>query len=525
MSFADKLNLLIQIFSITNNQLARAIKVDPSLISRWRNGSRTAGSNSDYITALAEYFARSARMDYQRRALWELTGEKPPELSGSPEQISKVLLSWLSAADIKASGDYQIKNFMNSLVQLGAAKEPSIITDNQNIQFHLPTGKDADSDIYFGIQGKREAVIRFLSMVLAAKPCELFLMSEEDMEWLTGDREFYGHWASLLMKVVTAGSRIKIIHTVNRDTSELMKVIDKWLPIHMTGRIESYYYPKYRESLFKRTMFIAVGLAAITSTSIGDKTDSTLNFFFLDKKVLSSITEDFNTYLSECRQLMMLYTKERLSEYSQLLLELEAQSGDCITYKNTLSSLTMPDSILKKFLSYTDMCSDEKEKMLSLHRARVDAFEAYLKYNQYTEIINISSECLNGRQNMNLSSIESFINRKIEYTNVCLADHIENIVNFLKTYDNFNLIMANNLIPENRHNVFLSVKCGIGVIASKYLANDENPIIIAMNESNMTDAFANYLYDMADNIPKKQRDKNYIISILCQYRDKLTGGP
>ena len=425
MSFADKLNLLIRIFSITNNQLARAIKVDPSLISRWRNGSRTAGSNSDYIIALAEYFARSARMDYQRSALWELTGQKPPEPSGSPEQISKVLLSWLSAAD-----DNQIKNFMNNLAQLGEIKESSIIVDNGSIQFQLPTGKHADSDIYFGIQGKREAVIRFLSMVLASsKPCELFLMSEEDMEWLTGDREFYGHWASLLMKVVTAGSRIKIIHTVNRDTSELMKVIDKWLPIHMTGRIESYYYPKYRESLFKRTMFIAEGLAAITSTSIGGKTDSNLNFFFLDKKVLSSITDDFNTYLSECRQLMMLYTKERLSEYSQLLLELEAQSGDYITYKNTLSLLTMPDSILKKFLSYTDMGFDEKEKMLSLHNARVDAFKAYLKYNHYTEIINVSSECLNGRQIMSFSSIESFINRKIEYTNVYLAAHIENIVN------------------------------------------------------------------------------------------------
>jgi hypothetical protein len=125
---------------------------------------------------------------------------------------------------------------------------------------------------------------------------------------------------------------------------------------------------------------------------------------------------------------------------------------------------------------------------------------------------------------MNFSPIESFFHRKIEYTNVYLADHIENNVNLLKTYDNFNLIMANNLIPENRYNVFLSVKCGIGVIASKYLAYDENPIIIALNESNMTDAFANYLYDISDNIPQKQRDKNHTISILCEYRDKLRDG-
>ena len=57
MKFYEKLNLLMNLQNIPNNRLAKALSVDPSLISRWRNGTRDLARHSEYVTSIAHYFA------------------------------------------------------------------------------------------------------------------------------------------------------------------------------------------------------------------------------------------------------------------------------------------------------------------------------------------------------------------------------------------------------------------------------------------------------------------------------------
>ena len=48
MSFSEKLNLMMNISNTNNSALARAISVDPSLVSRLRRGDRTPSKNQTY---------------------------------------------------------------------------------------------------------------------------------------------------------------------------------------------------------------------------------------------------------------------------------------------------------------------------------------------------------------------------------------------------------------------------------------------------------------------------------------------
>ncbi|MDW7661634.1 MAG: hypothetical protein SCL54_09485, partial [Bacillota bacterium] len=59
----DKLNLLMNFFEISNSKLARAISVDPSLISRWRTGDRVPSKSSNHFHALGCYFESLARTE------------------------------------------------------------------------------------------------------------------------------------------------------------------------------------------------------------------------------------------------------------------------------------------------------------------------------------------------------------------------------------------------------------------------------------------------------------------------------
>ena len=50
-------------FGITNNSLAKALGVDPSLVSRWQSGQRRLTASSAAMDALAEYIlTRSQRV-------------------------------------------------------------------------------------------------------------------------------------------------------------------------------------------------------------------------------------------------------------------------------------------------------------------------------------------------------------------------------------------------------------------------------------------------------------------------------
>lgn len=82
------------------------------------------------------------------------------------------------------------------------------------------------------------------------------------MAWLYEDAAFAARWAELFTRVLMQGNRVRIIHTVARDMNEMLEAVTKWIPIYMTGAVEPYCYPRLRDGLFRRTLFIAPRTAA-----------------------------------------------------------------------------------------------------------------------------------------------------------------------------------------------------------------------------------------------------------------------
>lgn len=53
------LKQLLNTLNINENKLAKAINVDPSLISRWVNGKRPISAKSDYIKVISNYLSKN----------------------------------------------------------------------------------------------------------------------------------------------------------------------------------------------------------------------------------------------------------------------------------------------------------------------------------------------------------------------------------------------------------------------------------------------------------------------------------
>ncbi len=506
MLFHEKLDFIMSLTKTTNSALSMHISLDASHISRLRRGERRLVRDADYIKKMSAYFARQCVQDHQKKALLEAMN-KPSDLCNDIEETTELIYLWF--LDTSASKVNYVKGFLKGLTQSEAEKGHNIL---EGMAYSDSSKIKSGVYLYYGFKGKRDAVIRFLSMVLESpKPCELLLYSDESMEWLIEDVVFMAKWADLLCRVIEKGNRIKIIHTVSRNLNEMLEALSKWVPLYMTGAIEPFYYPKKRDGIFKRTLFIAPNEAAITSSSIDSMADRAVNILLQDKNSVIALTEEFNEYMNLCKPLMRIFTDNDRLKYLNTLDEFEKESGNAIAKTGNLSIVTMPDSIAKSIIERSDAI--EKKKLMEYVLERKKRFLNNLRTNHFCEIIQLPnvSSVKKSLLEVNYFGLTGFSD--VRYQAEEYRKHIINVIELLQTYENYDVAISRTKAMDEYK---LYVKEDLGAIVIK---TNEPHIIFAINESNMTAAFWDYLNIM---FSENKLGKNKTIKLLQGVVDELT---
>jgi len=476
----EKLDFLMNITKTSNSTLSMRISLDASHISRLRRGERKLVREAEYLRQMSDFFVHQCTKDYQKNALIERMN-KPTTLFDDLNAAGEQVYLWLTTEE-KSEND-PIAGFLNGLH--GFRKTNTSNDPKQLSPFIIPTPK-TDIALFHGIDGKREAVLKFLSIVSESNsPGTLLLYSDESMDWLTQDPVFQIKWMNLLQIVLSKGNRIRIIHTVSRNLDEMLEALSKWIPLYMTGFIEPFYYPKIRDGIFRRTMFIAPQRAAVASNSIGEMDDKVTNFLFQKADVIESLEKEFNNYLTLCKPLMHIFTDKNLSEYLKILEVFEMEKENAILQTDCLSMLTMPDQVAYSMLART-IYKDKKE-IKNLFLARNKNFLAALDKKSFIEIIKLGDieKIKAGLLPVSCAGMEGFSD--LCYHPEEYRDHIVNIIHLLNTYDNFHVVIDRE---SERNGYWLYAKEDLGVIIEK---TNKPHVIFAINEKNMTAAFWNHL--------------------------------
>ncbi|MBQ9199216.1 MAG: hypothetical protein IJ141_03485 [Lachnospiraceae bacterium] len=305
---SEKLDILMKITDTKNSVLGRALSFDSSYIGRIRTGKRGIPKHMPFIEPAAAFFSKNIKTDYQKKLLSEIICNGKP-LPEEKNEIEMLLTAWLKEDNTSKPDSSSIDLLLHELSSANPAEflTSAPIPDLKN---NFSKVSDKAPFYYYGNKGKREATELFLSRLCAdEKPHTLLLFSDEDMTWLFEDPAFAKKWASYLIKLLTTGSHIKIIHTINRNLNDLMEAIQKWLPLYIAGDIEPYYYPRLRDGIYHRTLFLAKNKFAIVSNSIGNDTVDMPNLFIEESAVLKGFEKEFNNFLSLCVPLMKIYRK------------------------------------------------------------------------------------------------------------------------------------------------------------------------------------------------------------------------
>lgn len=471
--FAERFDALMNIAEVTNSLLGRDVHINPSHIGRLRSGARPLPKKHEYLPAMCKYLAGHIKKEYQINSLQKLTGIGAMDLS-SPENMALYLERWLLELDSDAS--VATGRFVSGFSKLVSKTAPV----SMDISSEKAPQKYAS--YLYGNPGKRKAVEQFFLAVLQKKkPQILLLFSDENMAWLYEDTAFAARWADLFIKVIMKGNRVKIVHTVSRNMNEMMEAVTKWIPIYMTGMIEPYFYPRLRDGVFQRTLFIAPNTAAVVSSSVQLATDGMLNLFVTDKAALEALTLEYNSYFNLCRPLMRIFTARDEEGFKSAFENLKASSGNAYLSYSMPPLFSMPEKLINELSDQVDDLT-----LSSIWKKDLNLFKKNIKNHKLTLILPDPESILKKSDDPGVFFDEPFSNFNLSYTKQQYLLHIEHLRKMEKQYENLVL----HFIKEFSDNTFLYVKEEVGVIMAK-TNNPKTAFIIS--EKTMINAFWDYM--------------------------------
>ena len=446
--FGEKLDAVMELAEISNIRLGNLVNIDTSYISRFRNGLRSPKSNPRTMDAICTALLRRLGDQNKIQQLAALMKVAPGVLTDEDETFS-LFHDWLYDTE-KTDSSSVIEKLLENIDTFSLdAKTP------------LPSFEEVaakvkcEDTVYFGSTGLQNAVIRFLASVISGGGKELYLYSDQNMNWLT-DPEFRLKWAALMLCCVQNGVKIHIIHNVDRDVSEMIEAIISWLPLYMSGMIRSYYCKKQKNSRFSNTIFLCPGVACIKGSNVIGTEDQNGEYRYdTDPKILEIHRAAFRGLLDDAKQLVRIYGNLE----SEGLIH-TGNSGMTVL-GTTLPLATMPKETLVSILERCGADETVKNRAFSVWESQKKLLDDTLSGSFVHECIPVADEesLFSNKVSADIPGIT------VTYTPKEYAEHIRNIMALSEEipqyrfyalpdapFDNTQIVLFDDLVTVSRLN-------------------------------------------------------------------------
>ena len=276
--------------------------------------------------------------------------------------------------------------------------------------------------------------MRFLSDA-SEQGGELLLYSDEPMDWMAGDRDYFALWASLMVACVKNGVRIKIIHNVDRAGPEIIDAIQGWFPLYISGTIEPYVFTRPRNARFCHTVFLHRGRACIHAFSPTGAADRWYDYL-TEKPKLDALEREYETMLSAASPFLKTYPAAMGGDFLRFRMD---RKGDQTYLLSGPPVATMPEGLLERMLSRAEISPETRRDVLGIYRDIRKRFAARLEQSSVNMILCPAS----GRSRQVNFSLD-LVDLSLDYTPEEYGEHLAAVAALVEGERNFHL----TLLPE-----------------------------------------------------------------------------
>ena len=378
--FGQRFSAILDLAEFSNVRFGKLLNIDPSYISRFRNGLRTPVSNSKLTGEMCRVLYCRLK-DQNRLSNLARSMNISPENLHNDTDWEEELYSWLFLSE-----DNKVSSFVVGMVDQIGSFSADII--KSPLPFEMAADKTALSDdqpLYHGMVGLQAAVLRFLGNVIERKEKDLYLYSDQNIDWITADKAFQAKWISLMIRCVTSGVKIHIIHNIERDLSEIGEAIRSWLPLYPSGQIESFYLDGQKNTNFSTTMFLCPGYACIYGNNVvGTENESGNYLYETEPEKITLCQRLFDTLLGKAHRLI------RVCKTADFFL-FETNSSDITVLSGCPTVFSMPENLFSECFDHSELRAEARDAN-DIYKQRNCFFENALLSGHFHECAPLPSD-------------------------------------------------------------------------------------------------------------------------------------
>lgn len=319
MRFADKLVFLIKLTNSTNKKLADAVNLDPSQISRLRCGVRELPRGAEYLPAMAAYFVALCQNDYQLMALSEQINGKPLDLPADRALLAEELFFWLTreeSAPLPHAGD----RYKYYQAGRGDDQQPASTVQSHSVK------------TFYDREGQRKALSLLLETTLRrGRPTLLQFYSDQELAWQEENDYHQNILPKQLLELLRIGCRFQRILRPDVDLHYAFTSVKLWLPVYLEGGVETFFCPRLRDMVYRRTLVVVQQVGAIVSTSIGAQSEGRVSHLFTEGPLVEHYSREFKDYLMICQKIDNKYKNKNVEDYISDIMDRAARNDMHIT--------------------------------------------------------------------------------------------------------------------------------------------------------------------------------------------------
>lgn len=265
---------------------------------------------------------------------------------------------------------------------------------------------------------------------------ELYLYSNQDMAWMVGDSEFRTKWMMLMSACIKTGVKIRVIHNIDRGSSEMLDAIQSWMPLYISGMIEPYVCNLGSDDRFAKTIFIRKNEACIVASVLKGKEDIGYYEYVTDLQRIRIHTAEFETLFANSSPLLNIY----FNDYTPCI-------NNSKSVKNLLPQLSLgsiSEGVLLNMLDRAGLKDKERDSILKSYQKKKNLYNSSLKNEKVRDFICLPSDEELFAGSVKLSIPKAICNKNIFYTPEEYGAHISSIMELMEINANYDIV----ILPE-----------------------------------------------------------------------------
>jgi len=378
--FAQNLRALMTQLHITSIQLAHAINVDPSLVSRWRKAGCGERKLTQHALAIGKYI--SERRLSAENAAW-LAARLGDEGAGRESNACRIARWLYPDADLPPVACQDSQSFPNILM-LQSFRE-AVYDQQQETQPISIHPKNAALDVCQGTNEIARLITEELNSAADGTEIDIFLSSEFSSTAVNPQIV-----ETIRTSVIEKNTKIRMLVQSSNNSAMSSRLVSVYIPMLVLGKLELSVVQGTPQTFTATLNIMIPSRSAIVITEAAEKRSAAVAVIIRDPAILEDMRVNFQSSLRYARPMMSAYDDNFARTIIETFFEEYGVPGSLDVIKSGLNPMYMSipqyGKVLEKFGHTGEQYRWRYEEFVRFK----EAMDVVLRSSRFREILSLT---------------------------------------------------------------------------------------------------------------------------------------